>query len=137
MRGTANANKAKGTRYEGEIRDYLNSIGFEVRRVVQMGSADQGDLRGYPLHIIEAKSEQKMRLPEYVKQAEREADNAHQPFGVSFVKRTRASIADGYAVRSIATDARLIARLRDAEALLEEHAFDVFREHYMRHGGGS
>lgn len=134
--GTANANKAKGTKYEGEIRDYLNSIGFEVRRVVQMGSADQGDLHGYPLHIIEAKSEKAIRLPEYIRQAEREAVNASQPFAVSFVKQPRASVGAGYAVRSIATDARLIARLRDAEALLEEHAYEVFRAHYASHGGG-
>ncbi|MFF4478722.1 hypothetical protein ACFY1A_17130 [Streptomyces sp. NPDC001520] len=133
----SNANKAKGTRYEGEIRDYLNDLGFTVRRVVQMGNKDQGDLHGYPLHIIEAKNEKSIRLPEYIRQAEREAVNASEPFGVAFVKRPRASTGDGYAVRSIATDARLVARLRDAEALAQQYApAEVWKAHYEKHGGG-
>lgn len=123
MTTLTNANKAKGTRYEGEIRDFLNDCGFVVRRVVQMGSADQGDLHGYPLHIIEAKNEKTIRLPEYVRQAEREAVNAGEPFGVAFVKRPRAGTGDGYAVRSIATDARLIARMRDMEDALKDADF--------------
>ncbi|MEU7243371.1 hypothetical protein [Streptomyces sparsogenes] len=118
----ANPSKAKGTRYEGEIRDFLNSRGFNVRRVVQMGNKDQGDLHGYPLHVIEAKNEKSLRLPEYVRQAEREAVNAGVPFGVAFVKRQRASTGDGYAVRSIATDARLMARMRDMEDALQAAA---------------
>ncbi|QPI61766.1 hypothetical protein I1A49_16440 [Streptomyces malaysiensis subsp. malaysiensis] len=102
-----------------------------------MGNKDQGDLHGYPLHIIEAKNEKSIRLPEYVRQAEREAVNAGEPFGVAFVKRPRASTGDGYAVRSIATDARLVARLRDAEALAEKYApAEVWKAHYEKHGAG-
>ncbi|MEU3285621.1 hypothetical protein [Streptomyces longwoodensis] len=133
MRTSANPSKQKGTRYEGEIRDFLNARGFEVKRVVQMGRADQGDLHGYPLHIIEAKSVKSFDLPAFVRQADREAVNAGQPFGVVFIKKARASTADGYAVRSIATDVRLINRLRDAEQLLRDLAPETFERHNKRH----
>lgn len=115
----SSANKAKGTRYESEIRDFLNSVGFDVKRVVQMGRADQGDLHGYPLHIIEAKSVKTIDLPSFVRQADREAVNAGEPFGVCFVKKVRGSTDEGYAVRSIATDIRLVRRLRDMENALQ------------------
>ncbi|BDM70567.1 hypothetical protein HEK616_40540 [Streptomyces nigrescens] len=120
----SNANKAKGTRYESELRDYLNDLGFTVRRVVQMGNKDQGDLHGYPLHIIEAKNVKSIDLPSFVRQADREAINAGEPFGVAFVKKARGATGDGYAVRSIATDVRLVARLRDMEEALKDADFD-------------
>jgi hypothetical protein len=118
----SNAAKAKGTRYESEIRDFLNTLGFDVKRVVQMGRADQGDLHGYPLHIIEAKSVKTIDLPSFVRQADREAVNAGEPFGVAFIKKVRGSTAEGYAVRSIATDIRLVRRLRDMEEALQAAA---------------
>ncbi|MFJ3084437.1 hypothetical protein ACIPJG_32435 [Streptomyces halstedii] len=120
----SNASKAKGTRYESEIRDFLNARGFSVRRVAQMGRLDHGDLHGYPLHIIEAKSVKSIDLPAFVRQADKEAINAGEPFGVCFVKKTRGATADGYAVRSVATDIRLIRRMRDMEEALKDAAFD-------------
>lgn len=119
MRPTANANKAKGTRYESEIREFLNARGFTVNRVAQMGRLDQGDLHGYPLHIIECKNVKSIDLPSFVRQADKEATNAGRPFGVAFVRKARGATADGYAVRSIGTDVRLINRLRDMEEALK------------------
>ncbi|MEV4939606.1 hypothetical protein [Streptomyces zaomyceticus] len=119
----SNAAKAKGTRYESEIRDFLNANGFTVRRVVQMGRADQGDLHGYPLHIIEAKSVKSIDLPAFVRQADREAVNAGESFGVCFVKKVRGSTGEGYAVRSIATDIRLVRRLQVMEEALQDADF--------------
>ena len=124
MRTSANPSKQKGTRYEGEIREFLNARGFDVKRVVQMGRADQGDLHGYPLHIIEAKSVKSFDLPAFVRQADREAVNAGEPFGVVFIKKARASTADGYAVRSIATDVRMVRRAREVEEALQDVDYD-------------
>lgn len=123
----SNPSKAKGTAWESALRDFLTQAGFDVRRVVQMGNKDQGDLHGYPLHVIEAKAEKSYDLPAYVRQAEREAANANQPYGVAMVKRPRGSTGDGYAVRSIASDARLLARLRDMEAALQSAAPAAWR----------
>lgn len=137
MTATANPAKAKGTAWESAWTTYIREHHNEAaHRNVQMGSKDIGDVDGYYLHASELKAERTITLPEYVKQANREADHAGQPFGCAVVKRRNASVADGYVVRDVRTDARLVNRLRDAEALLEEHVYDVFKQHYDRHGGG-
>lgn len=133
----ANPNKARGTAWESTwlayIREYHNE---HAHRNVQMGSKDIGDVDGYYLHGAECKAEKTITLPDYVRQANREADNAGQPFGCAVVKRRNAGVADAYVVRDVATDVRLMNRLRDAEELLQEHVYEVFKEHYDRHGGG-
>lgn len=131
------ASKAKGTTWESAIRAYLQGSHNEAaRRNVQMGRLDIGDLDGYYLHALEAKAEKAITLADYIRQANREAVNASQPFGVAVVKRRNANVKDAYAVRDLATDVRLINRLRDAEELLQEHAYSVFKVHYQKHGGG-
>jgi bifunctional pyridoxal-dependent enzyme with beta-cystathionase and maltose regulon repressor activities len=102
-----------------------------------MGRLDIGDVAGYYLHAAELKAEKTIRLPEYLAQANREAVNAGQPFGVAVVKRVRANVAAAYHVRDAATDIRLVNRLRDAEALLQRYAPpEIWHDHYERHGGG-
>lgn len=101
-----------------------------------MGARDVGDLDGYYLHALEAKAEKAITLPEYIAQANREAVNAGQPFGVAVVKRRSSNVKNAYAVRDLETDARLLNRLRDAEDLLQEHVFDVWKGHHEKHGGG-
>jgi hypothetical protein len=134
---TANPSKAKGTAFEtlwtNYIREHHNPA---AHRNVQMGRLDIGDVDGYYLHASELKAEKAITLPAYIAQANREAMHAGQPFGCAVVKRRNAGIAAAYVVRDVETDARLINRLRDAEDLLQEHAFDVWREHHERHGGG-
>lgn len=133
----ANPSKEKGTAWESAIVAYLRRHHDETaHRNVQMGRLDIGDIDGYYLNALEAKAEKAITLAEYVRQANREARNAKQPFGVSVVKRRNANVKDAYAVRDLETDARLINRLRDAEMLLQEHAYEVFKAHYEKHGGG-
>lgn len=52
----ANPNKAKGTRHETEIVNYLNSEGLNVYRPAPGGPRDTGDIHGLPLFAIQAKN---------------------------------------------------------------------------------
>lgn len=134
MTATSNPSKQKGTAWEGLVRDFLvTHHNPAVHRNVQMGRADIGDLSGYYLHAVEAKAERTITLPEYIKQANREAGHAGEPFGCAVVKRRNANVADGYVVRDLATDVRLVNRLRDAEQLLQDFLPAVWREHEAAH----
>ncbi|MET9480980.1 hypothetical protein [Streptomyces sp. NPDC006638] len=130
----ANPAKAKGTAWESTwtayIREHHNP---EAHRNVQMGSKDIGDVSGYYLHAAELKAEKSITLSDYIAQANREAVHAGQPFGCAVVKRRMKGVADGYVVRDVATDVRLMNRFRDAEELLREYKFDVWFEHDEHH----
>ncbi|MFF1684467.1 MULTISPECIES: hypothetical protein [unclassified Streptomyces] len=121
----ANPAKAKGTAWEsllvGYLREHHNP---NARRNVQMGAKDIGDLDGYYLHALEAKAEKSITLSDYIRQANREAGNAGQPFGCAVVKRRNANVKDGYVVRDLATDVRLVNRLRDMEGALQDVDYD-------------
>ncbi len=80
-----------------------------------MGARDIGDVDGYYLHALEAKAEKSITLADYIAQANREAIHAGQPFGCAVVKRRMKGTADGYVVRDVRTDVRLMNRLLDME----------------------
>ncbi|MFD3361579.1 hypothetical protein ACFWW5_00565 [Streptomyces albidoflavus] len=112
----ANPSKAKGTAFETAVVTYLREHHDPgARRNVQMGAKDIGDIDGYHLHAVEAKAEKTITLADYVAQANREAINAGKPFGCAVVKRRMKGTADAYVVRDLATDVRLMNRLRDME----------------------
>ncbi|WP_406161056.1 hypothetical protein [Streptomyces canus] len=98
-----------------------------------MGSKDIGDVAGYYLHAAELKAEKTITLSDYIAQANREAIHAGEPFGCAVVKRRMKGVADGYVVRDVRTDVRLLNRMRDAEDLLKEYQFDVWFEHDRHH----
>lgn len=98
-----------------------------------MGARDIGDLAGYYLHAVEAKAEKTITLSDYIAQANREAVHAGEPFGCAVVKRRMKGVADGYVVRDVRTDVRLMNRLRDAEKLLRRLAPAAFEEHDRQH----
>lgn len=134
MRTSANPSKQKGTAWESAIVGYLREHHDPgVRRNVQMGARDIGDIDGYYLHALEAKAEKTITLADYIAQANRERINAGMPFGCAVVKRRMKGVADGYVVRDLRTDVRLMNRFRDAEELLKEYAFDVWHEHDEHH----
>lgn len=86
-------NKVKGSRWEAELAAYLG-----VKRIGGVnGANDQGDLAD-PGWVIEAKNEQKIDLPQYMREVEREMGNAGKRWGVALVKNRRHSVGDGYAV---------------------------------------
>lgn len=127
----ANPNRAKGTDWERRVRHYLNSFlgqyrdGWEdagypwkdprdpnnVTRPAQTGAKDVGDLHAWPV-VLEAKAEREFRLPAYVSQAKREAENAGFPYGVAVVKAPRKKTEQGYVVMDLETFARILADLR-------------------------
>ncbi|WP_327712423.1 hypothetical protein OG912_32385 [Streptomyces sp. NBC_00464] len=121
----ANPSKAKGTAWESlwtaYIREHHNPA---AHRNVQMGSKDIGDVSGYYLHASELKAERTITLSSYIEQANREAVHAGEPFGCAVVKRRMKGVADGYVVRDVATDVRLMNRLRDMEEALQDRDFD-------------
>ncbi|MFD5504629.1 hypothetical protein ACFWJS_33800 [Streptomyces sp. NPDC127061] len=124
----SNPSKAKGTAWESDIVGYLRDHHNDrTHRNVQMGRLDIGDIDGYYLHALEAKAEKTITLSDYIAQANREAVNAGQPYGCAVVKRRMKGVADGYVVRDVRTDVRLISRLRDMEAALQRAAPDVYR----------
>ncbi|PPS86460.1 hypothetical protein [Streptomyces sp. MH60] len=89
-----------------------------------MGARDIGDLDGYYLHAVEAKAEKTITLADYIAQANREAIHAGQPFGCAVVKRRMKGTADGYVVRDVRTDVRLITRLKIMEEALQDADYD-------------
>lgn len=124
----SNPSKAKGTAWESAwtayIQEHHNS---SAHRNVQMGAKDIGDVSGYYLHAAELKAEKTITLASYIEQANREAINAGQPFGCAVVKRRMKGTADGYVVRDVRTDVRLLNRLRDMEAALQSAAPAAWR----------
>ncbi|QDH92138.1 RusA-like Holliday junction resolvase [Streptomyces phage Dubu] len=85
----ANPSKARGTRWESAIRDYLNGV-LEyrhptdwrlVKRQAQEGAKDVGDLHAWPF-VLEAKDVKSPAVPTWLRQADAEAVNAGFPFGV-------------------------------------------------------
>ncbi|MGW3724856.1 hypothetical protein [Streptomyces sp. NPDC000851] len=85
----ANPSKARGTRWESAIRDYLNGLlGYShptdwrlVKRQAQEGAKDVGDLHAWPF-ILEAKDVKSPAVPTWLRQADQEAVNAGFPYGV-------------------------------------------------------
>lgn len=85
----ANPSKARGTRWESGIRDYLNgTLEYShptdwrlVKRQAQEGAKDVGDLHAWPF-ILEAKDVKSPAVPTWLRQAEVEAVNAGFPYGV-------------------------------------------------------
>lgn len=72
-------NKAKGTRWETDLEDYLNGAGLKARRLPRAGAKDIGDLavtlRSGRVIILEAKNVKVGNLKEFLRQAEVEATN--------------------------------------------------------------
>jgi hypothetical protein len=134
VRAATNPSKQKGTAWESAIVAYLREHHDPgARRNVQMGARDIGDIDGYYLHALEAKAEKSITLADYIAQANRERIHAGMPFGCAVVKRRMKGVADGYVVRDLATDVRLMNRLRDAENLLRNIAPETFEDHDRAH----
>lgn len=125
----SNAAKQKGTAWETALVRGLSGFfagrhGLEPRRVAQSGRLDTGDLHGLSPFIGQAKAYRDIvaGLREGLDGAEVQKVRAGEPYGVAFVKRPRKSTGQGYAVLTVETWARLLLRLRRAEAHLERYA---------------
>jgi len=127
VKTAANPAKAKGTAWEtawvNYIREHHNP---GAHRNVQMGARDIGDVSGYYLHAAELKAEKTITLSDYIAQANRERVHAGEPFACAVVKRRMKGVKDGYVVRDVETDCRLMNRLRDMEAALQAENSELY-----------
>lgn len=132
----SNPAKQKGTAWETALVRALAAYfggryGLAPRRVAQTGMLDTGDIHGISPFVAQAKNYRNLAdgLREGVDGVEVQKVRAGEPFGVAFVKRLRKPTGGGYAVLTVATFARVLLRLRRAEALLEEHAPAAWAAH--------
>lgn len=66
--------KAKGSRFEAQVREYLRDLGIDVEHLRLAGVEDEGDL--YALDsILELKAEKRINLSGYLREAKAEAEN--------------------------------------------------------------
>lgn len=121
------ANKAQGTKWETDLvrtlgKFFRGRYGLAPRRVAQEGFNDTGDIHGIDPFIGQAKAWRSWQdaIREGLDGAEKQKVNARRPFAVCLVKRARKPVGKGYAVMTVETFARLLMRLRRAEALLDE-----------------
>jgi Holliday junction resolvase len=108
-----NPQKAKGTRWESAIVTYLRDLGFTtVRREVQHGRLDVGDISGLALWAIEAKNYSEIKwslLSRFVAQANREAVHAGKPYAIVVLKKPRAGTGEAYVIMDLNTWAKVIS----------------------------
>jgi hypothetical protein len=130
------AHKAKGTAYETALVRALGAFfrgrfGLKPYRPAQAGFQDTGDLHGLSPYIGQAKNYRswEIAIREGLDGAEKQKGHAGEAYGVAFVKRIRRSVGQGYAVQTVETWARVLMRLRRAEALLAEHAPEALAGH--------
>jgi len=117
----ANLSKAKGTRWESAVVEYLRARHLDARRKVQTGGADQGDIsiEEMPFLVIEAKAGKSYDLAGWLAEANAEAINAGASVGVVFAKRRgKTSPGDGYVVTDGDTFCELLRRFTALEAAL-------------------
>lgn len=108
-------NKAKGTRFESEVSEYLQSQGIRAKRLPRTGVNDIGDVAFPVMHgrepvapstiVIECKNRASIDLPTYIAEAEREAQAYEQKYpadgtalGVAVVKRRGKGVHQAYVV---------------------------------------
>lgn len=109
----SNANKAKGTRWESAVRDYLRAFpGLgHVRRTPALGALDEGDLHMEPFGL-QCKDAARFDLSGWLEATQAQADRAGLEFPVLVIKRRQKSVGEGYVVMKLSTFARLADLLR-------------------------
>lgn len=110
----ANPAKAKGSRWELAIRQFLRAAGIDAFKPYEEGWDDSGDIAGIDPFVGQAKAYASIvdGIREGVAGAERQAVVAGQPFGVAIVKRPGKSTGEAYVVMRLDTFARLLLWLR-------------------------
>lgn len=84
----SSANKAKGSLWERQLEDYLNSCGLHARRLPRAGNKDIGDVSitvGDFVIVIEAKNVKAANMADFLRQADVESDHYEEKYGVPTV----------------------------------------------------
>lgn len=102
--------KAKGTRWEGAVVDYLRGRGApHAERRALGGTKDRGDIAGLPGVVVEAKSAARLELGAWLAEAEAERANDGADLAVVWHKRRgKTSPGDGYVTMTGATLIQLL-----------------------------
>ena len=96
-----NRAKAKGTRAEVRVRDYLRDHGFPYcERLPTEGSKDRGDL-SIPGICVEVKDHKTITLAAFMDELAVEKTNANVPIGVVIIPRRGKPIARAYVVQDL------------------------------------
>lgn len=103
-----NKSKEKGTRWESAVAKYLRSKGFDVWRMAQTGTEDQGDIGGLSQVAFECRNRAKISLAENVDDAESRAKYKEADYGVAVIKRRGKGTADAYVAMTLETFTRLM-----------------------------
>lgn len=106
-------NAEQGARWEIDIVQSLEALGYNVRRNTERGHADIGGLAHW---AIEAKDDASMTLNDMLDQADRQAANEGKPFGVVLKKVRGRPTEESVVMLSYATWINLV---RYIEALTE------------------
>lgn len=103
--GSPKASKAKGRAWENAIVEYLDSQDIEgVERRRLAGINDKGDIAGIKKVMIEAKGERSWKIPEWMREVDRETLNAKALIGVCWAKiMGKAKAQDGVVIMRPAT----------------------------------
>ena len=114
----ANAAKAKGSRAERQVADFLISNGIETDRIPAGATLDRGDLwvshRGFP--TIDVKDHAQMQLAAWIDRAAEQAENAKRPCGVVWHKRRgKGSPAEWYVTMSGAAFISIVETMKEAQ----------------------
>lgn len=104
----ANPSKAKGSRHEVRVRDYLATQGIVTVRPALSGSRDVGDLVGIPHWTVECKNTASGDLAGAMDEARREADNGSTEYYCVVKHRNRAPVEYDYVILDLKTWARLL-----------------------------
>lgn len=73
-----NPSKAKGTKFETDVLNYLRANGENAERLALTGAEDEGDIAlraGNVYEVLECKAEQRFSIPAYLREVERERIN--------------------------------------------------------------
>lgn len=114
----ANPQKAKGTRWEGDVVALLKDAGLKVYKPRQEGFRDVGDIHAPPFALqAKAYADVVSGLREGLNGAVVQVGHAGEGFeyGAAVVKRPRKGTGEGYFVMRLSDAARLMKRLREAE----------------------
>lgn len=118
----ANANKAKGTRWESAVVAFLKERLTRVYKPRQEGFADVGDIH-VPPFVLQAKDWKDVTgaLRDGLAGAVVQVGHAGPgfEFGAAVVKRARKPVGDAYFVLRLEDARSLIERLEDAEERLQ------------------
>ena len=115
----SNPNKAKGTRFESAVRDYLNSTGQSAHRIAQAG-ADVADVHLNGSWALQCKDVAQQRYKDWVDDVEDQRLAAGLHFGAVVHKRRNAPVGDALVVMSLDQFAEITNRLRVAELLVKD-----------------